>query len=213
MRTRLLIVDDHRVFCQGLEAVFAAEPDFEPTAVTNPDEALAVVVARRPDAVLMDVRLGEMSGIELTKRLTLLPFAPVIVVLTAYADNATAAEAIQAGAVGFLGKNASIEQVICAVRAAVLGGTWLPARLLGKLLADCQPAPDRRQQLIGQLTAREQQVLSLMVSGLDRNGIALKLHQSPNTVRTHIRNVMVKLGCHSAIEVVAVGLRAGLRPE
>jgi len=213
MRTRLLIVDDHRVFSQGLEAVFAAEPDFEPTAVANPDEAFAVVVARHPDAVLMDVRLPEMSGIELTRRITVLPFAPVIVVLTAYADIATAAEAIQAGAAGFIGKNATVEQVICAVRAAVLGGTWLPAGLLGKLLAGCQPKPDRRQQLIGQLTAREQQVLGLMVSGLDRNGIAQRLHQSPNTVRTHIRNLTVKLGCHSAIEVVAVGLRAGLRPE
>jgi len=68
-------------------------------------------------------------------------------------------------------------------------------------------------QLIAQLTAREQQVLGLMVSGLDRNGIAEKLNQSPNTVRTHIRNVIVKLNCHSAIEAVAVGLRAGLRPN
>jgi len=68
-------------------------------------------------------------------------------------------------------------------------------------------------RLVDQLTAREQQVLGLMVSGLDRAGIATKLHQSPNTVRTHIRNVIVKLDCHSAIEAVAVGLRAGLRPE
>lgn len=212
MPARLLIVDDHRVFSQGLETVFAAEPDFEPTTVTSPQQTLAVVMTYRPHAVLMDVRLGDISGIELTRRLALLPSAPAVVALTAYADIATAAEVIQAGAVGFLGKDASIEQVICAVRAAVLGGTWLPAGMLGKLLADCQPAADRHQELIGHLTAREQQVLSLLVSGLDRNGIAANLHQSPNTVRTHIRNVMVKLGCHSAIEAAAIGLRAGLRP-
>jgi DNA-binding NarL/FixJ family response regulator len=213
MRTSLLIVDDHRVFCQGLEALFAGEPDFDPVAVTNPDQALAMVAVRKHDAVLMDVRLGNVSGIDLTRRLAALSSPPVIIMLTAYADAATAAEAIRAGAVGFVPKSASVEQVVSAVRTAVLGGTWLPAGLLRELLAGCQPPVDERQQLIGQLTAREHQVLSLMVSGLDRDHIAEQLSQSPNTVRTHIRNVTVKLGCHSALEVVAVGLRAGLRPQ
>ena len=109
---------------------------------------------------------------------------------------------------------------------------WQELRALGKELRDDPEAAVRlvyeeyclRQECglgtvdlgglsIAQLTAREQQVLGLMVSGLDRNGIAKKLNQSPNTVRTHIRNVIVKLNCHSAIEAVAVGLRAGLRPN
>src|SRR6266571_5135287 len=183
MRTSLLIVDDHRVFCQGLEAVFAAEPDFEPMAISNPDQALGVVAAWRPDVVIMDLRLGEVSGVDLTRQMTALPFPPAVVVLTAYADIAMA-----------------------------LGGSWLPYELLSKLVAEYHD-PAGAPQLIAQLTAREHQVLSLMVSGLDRSGIADKLHQSPNTVRTHIRNVIVKLDCHSAIEAVAVGLRAGLRPE
>jgi DNA-binding NarL/FixJ family response regulator len=134
-------------------------------------------------------------------------------VLTAYTDTATALDAIRAGAVGFVPKNASVEQVIGAVRAAVLGGSWLPHELLIKLVAEHQDPVVGAPQLIAQLTARERQVLGLMVSGLDRNGIAEKLNQSPNTVRTHIRNVIVKLNCHSAIEAVAVGLRAGLRPN
>lgn len=212
MRTTLLIVDDHRVFCQGLEAVFAGEPDFEPVALSNPDQALGVVAAWRPDAVIMDVRLGEVSGVDLTRQMTALPCPPAVVVLTAYPDIATARLAIRAGAVGFLAKNASVDQVINAVRAAVLGGSWLPHELLSRLVAG-DPAPGGAPQLIAQLTARERQVLSLMVSGLDRNGVAERLRQSPNTVRTHIRNVIVKLDCHSAIEAVAVGLRAGLRPD
>jgi DNA-binding NarL/FixJ family response regulator len=212
MRTTLLIVDDHRVFCEGLEAVFAGEPDFEPMAISDPDQVLAVVATWRPDAVLIDLRLGEVSGVDLTRQITALPFPPAVVVLTAYADDGTALDAIRAGAVGFLAKNASVEQVISAVRAAVLGGTWLPHELVSKLVAE-YPDPASAHQLIALLTAREHQVLGLMVSGLDRSGIADKLHQSPNTVRTHIRNVIVKLDCHSAIEAVAVGLRAGLRPE
>ncbi len=213
MRTTLLIVDDHRVFSQGLEALFAGEPDFDPMVVTDPEQAQAVAAARKPDAVLMDIRLGNVSGIELTRRLAALPTPPAIVVLTAYADIPTAVEAIRAGAVGFVAKSAPVEQVMSAVRAAALGGTWLPAGLLGALLADFRAPADEGQQLIAQLTAREQQVLGLMVSGMDRNRIALQLHQSPNTVRTYIHNMAAKLGCHSAIEVVSVGLRAGLRPQ
>jgi DNA-binding NarL/FixJ family response regulator len=213
MRANLIIVDDHRVFCQGLEAVFAAEPDFEPMAVSHPDQVIPAVAACEPDVLIMDVRIGATNGIDLVRRLQALPSPPAIVVLTGYPDTATAIEALRAGAAGFLAKSASVEQVICAVRAARLGGTWLSSDLLSALLAD-NPGPARsRRQLIGQLTPREHQVLGLMVSGLDRNGIANQLHQSPNKVRTHIRNVTVKLGCHSAIEAVAVGLRAGLRPE
>ena len=210
--SNLLIVDDHRVFCQGLEAVFAAEPDFEPMAISDPDQVLGIVAAWRPDVVMMDLRLGEVSGVDLTRQIAALPSPPAVVVLTAYGDIAAALDAIRAGAVGFVAKNASVEQVISAARAAVLGGSWLPAELLGKLVAE-YIEPVGAPQLIAQLTAREHQVLSLMVSGLDRSGIAEKLHQSPNTVRTHIRNVIVKLNCHSAIEAVAVGLRAGLRPN
>jgi DNA-binding NarL/FixJ family response regulator len=213
MRSNLLIIDDHRVFCQGLEAVFRAEPDFEPLIVSNPAQALGIVLSWQPDVVIMDLRLGEVSGVDLTKQMTALPFPPAIVVLTAYTDTATALDAIRAGAVGFVPKNASVEQVIGAVRAAVLGGSWLPHGLLIKLVSEHQDPVVGAPQLIAQLTAREQQVLGLMVSGLDRNGIAEKLNQSPNTVRTHIRNVIVKLNCHSAIEVVAVGLMAGLRPS
>jgi DNA-binding NarL/FixJ family response regulator len=213
MRSKLLVVDDHRVFCQGLEAVFRAEPDFEPLTVSNPAQALGIVLSWQPDVVIMDLRLGEVSGVDLTKQMSALPFPPAIVVLTAYTDTATALDAIRAGAVGFVPKNASVEQVIGAVRAVVLGGSWLPQALLVKLIAEHQDPVVGAPQLIAQLTAREQQVLGLMVSGLDRNGIAEKLNQSPNTVRTHIRNVIVKLDCHSAIEVVAVGLRAGLRPN
>ena len=210
----VLIVDDHRVFAEGLEAVFSAEPGFEPTALSHPQQVVPFAAAHRPDAVIMDIRLGDVSGIDLTRQLAALPFAPAVVVLTGYVDTATAIDAVRAGAVGFLGKNASVEQVVCAVRASVLGGSWLPASLLTAVLASYpDPASEPHGHLIAQLTAREHEVLALMVSGHDRGGIASRLHQSPNTVRTHIRNVTVKLGCHSALEAVAVALQAGMRPE
>jgi DNA-binding NarL/FixJ family response regulator len=142
MATKLLIVDEHRVLSQGLEALFAGEPDFDPMVVANPEQALAVAAANKPDAVLMDVRLGSVSGIELARRLTLLPSAPVVIVLTADSDLATAVEVIRAGAAGFIAKSASVEQVMSAVRVAALGGTWLPAGLLAALLAGFRAPPD-----------------------------------------------------------------------
>jgi DNA-binding NarL/FixJ family response regulator len=215
MSIKLLIVDDHSVFGEGLEALLGAEPGLEPLApVSDPYRVIDVAIARKPDAVIMDVRLGSVSGIDLTAELTTLPTAPFVVVLTAYPDAATAISAIRAGAVGFVAKSAAAEHVVAAVRTAVLGGIWLPAGMLNRVLAAVPDPPDgARQQLFEQLTLREQEVLAMMVNGLDRNCIAGRLCQSPNTVRTHIRNVTTKLGCHSALEAVAVALRVGLRPQ
>src|ERR1039457_3400887 len=92
MPISLLIVDDHRVFGQGLKAVFDAEPDFEPMSLSYPGQLIDVVTARRPDVVIMDVRLGDVSGIDLTRQLTALPAPPVIVVLSAYSDAARSEE-------------------------------------------------------------------------------------------------------------------------
>ena len=102
---KLLIVDDHQVFAEGLEAVFRAEPDFEPVAaITDPDQVVSAVMKHQPDAVIMDVHLGDVSGIDLTALLTSQPSPPVVVVLTAYSDAATAMSAIEAGAMGFVSK-------------------------------------------------------------------------------------------------------------
>jgi DNA-binding NarL/FixJ family response regulator len=212
---KLLIVDDHQVFAEGLEAVFRAEPDFEPlAAVTDPGQVVAVVLEQRPDAVIMDVHLGDASGLDLTAQLTAQPEPPAVVVLTAYCDTATAIGAIQAGAMGFVSKEGPAAHIVTAVRAAVLGGTWFPAGLLDVALATARgECSEPAGQLFGQLTDREREVLQLMVSGLDRYGIASRLYRSPDTVKTHIHNIAAKLGTQSATEAVAVALRAGLRPE
>jgi len=214
MTISVLIVDDHRVFGQGLAAVLDAEPEFESTAISQPDQLTSAVTIGQPDVVIMDVRLGDVSGIDLTRQLMTLPAPPAVVILTAYSELSTVISAIQAGAVGFVAKDASVEQLLTAVRAVLASGCWLPAEMLTKLLeAYPEAAEAPEQKLIQLLTAREREVLVLMVSGLDRNGVAKRLCQSPHTARTHIRNVIVKLNCHSALEAVAVALRAGLRPE
>jgi DNA-binding NarL/FixJ family response regulator len=213
--TKLLIVDDHQVFAEGLEALFRAQPDFEPLpAISDPDQVVGVVRSQQPDAVIMDVQLGDVNGIELTTAVMALPSPPVVVVLTAYSDVATAIGAIQAGAMGFVSKDGPADHVVTAVRAAVLGGTWFPAGLLAGMLANTEnPLSEPFAPPLRQLTDREREVLRLMVSGLDRKTIATRLYRSPDTVKTHIRNIAAKLGTQSATEAVAVALSAGLRPE
>jgi DNA-binding NarL/FixJ family response regulator len=211
----LLIVDDHKVFAQGLEAIFSVQPDFVPlAAVTDPSLVLDVVASRRPDVVIMDVLLGEVSGIDLTAQLMRMPEPPAVVVLTAYADAVTAIGAVRAGATGFVPKDAPAEHVVCATRAAMQGGTWFPAGLLTQVLmpADSFNVP-RAGQVFDQLTERELEVLKLIVSGLDKKSIARRLGLAPETVKTHIRKITAKLGTHSTVETVAVALKVGLRPE
>ena len=212
---KLLIVDDHKVFAQGLEAIFSAQPDFAPPAVvTDPDRVLGAVASGKPDVVIMDVLLGEISGIDLTAQLTAMPDPPAVVVLTAYADAMTAIGAVHAGATGFVPKDAPAEHVLCATRAAVQGGTWFPAELLARVLkpADSLSAGPTGQ-VFDRLTERELEVLTLIVSGLDKKCIAARLGLAPETVKTHMRKITSKLGTHSAVETVAVALKAGLRPE
>ena len=211
---KLLIVDDHRVFAEGLESVFRGEPDFEPiAAVADPRQVVAVAAACLPDAVIMDVQLGDVSGIDLTAALCALPAPPRVVVLTAYSDAATAIGAVQAGAVGFVSKDGPAEHIVTAVRAAALGGTWFPAGLLSTLLAGAEsPLTEPLGQLFAQLTDREREVLQLLVCGLDRKAISARLNRSSDTVKTHIRNIAAKLGTRSTAEAVAVALSAGLRP-
>ena len=151
MTIRLLIVDDQRVFAEGLEAIFSAEPDFDlVTAISDPRQAVAASRARQPDVVLMDIQLGDVSGLDLTTQLRMLPAPPSVVVLTGYAGVANAIAAVQAGAVGFVPKHAPAEQVVAAVRAVAAGVSWMPAAMLSHAVAavhGVQQTP--LQQLMG----------------------------------------------------------------
>jgi len=233
---RLLLVDDHRAFAGALAHRLGAEPDLEVVGVAaTAAEAGALAGSLRPDLAVVDVELGADDGLALVARLTALEQGPVVVVVTCHVDASTATEAVRAGATGFVAKDAPVDELLVAIRAALAGESRLPGHLLGGVLQLLQGdgllqghglrqghggggplrgsgLRNRPEAGLGRLTPREREVLALLVAGLDRSAIGARLFLSPNTVRTHVQNVLRKLEVHSSIEAVGVALRHGVRP-
>lgn len=162
----------------------------------------------------MDIELGaSLSGLDATRRIKEVSPASNVVILTSHDSEALLVEAIEAGAVGFLHKSEAIAGVIEAVRRAAAGDTLIdPMKLPGILQRIAQERETQRdeQLLVSQLTAREREILQMLAQGHRNEQVAEALHISPHTVQTHIRNVLAKLGAHSKLEAVAIGMRSGV---
>lgn len=206
---RVLIVDDHQVFADLLGFAIEVEPDLECVGHANgAQQALDLARRLRPDVVVMDLQLGHegAQGIDLTGQvLDELPTARVVV-LTALKDHRLAVAAAEAGAVGYLQKDGELSTVIHALRAAHAGLVMIAPRLLteiGSRLPDEDPAR-------ALLSERELEVLGLLNQGLSARAIGERLDVTVNTARTHIRNVITKLGAHSQLEALTQARRLGL---
>jgi NarL family two-component system response regulator LiaR len=212
---RVLLVDDHRLVVEMLADALAQAEDVEVVG-TAPNGAEGVQIARRekPDVVLMDVEMDGMGGIEATKQIAQSLPDTRVVMLTANDDQATVLEAIESGAVGYLTKDrALVDDVVETVRRAHQGEIMLPPALIGRLVASL--AARRREQierraLAETLTPREREILLLIAEGADNKTIADRLVVSPHTVRTHVQNVLAKLGAHSKLEALTIAARRGL---
>ena len=214
---RVLVADDHRAFADAIAIRLEAEPDIAVVGVAG-TAASAEEMARslQPDVIVLDVEFGDGDGIEVARRLREEAPQVRIVVVTFHDDTLTASSAARAGVAGFLAKDASTEELVGAIRIAARGGTWIHERVLGRVLEELAQGSPRRtpeQELFDRLTQREADVLDGMIRGLDRASIGRELYLSTNTVRTHTRNLLAKLGVHSSLEAVALALRAGVRPR
>jgi DNA-binding NarL/FixJ family response regulator len=193
-----------------------AEPDLRVVAsVTTSADARSAARVHRPGLAIVDVEIGDDNGIELVAELRASYPQLGIVVVTCHDDPQTVAGAMQAGASAFVPKDHAVESLIDAVRATRRGDNWLPPRLLGDVLRHLQQGARVRREdedRVARLTAREREVLALLVAGLDRASIGAQLFLSTNTVRTHVQNLLRKLDVHSSIEAVGIALRAGVRP-
>lgn len=210
MTVRVLIVDDHPVVRDGLRGMLQAQPDLEIVAdAANGHQALAAVARHDPDVVLMDLRMPELDGVEATRRIRADHPSVKVLVLTTYDTDADILHAIEAGATGYLLKDAPREQLFSAVRAAARGETVLAPTVAAKLVHSIRDRPDHEQ-----LTARELDVLRLVADGLTNRAIASRLHISEATVKTHLVHTYAKLGVDDRTAAVMAALERGLlRPD
>lgn len=211
---RVVVADDQRVVREGLATVLRLVGGIEVVGVAGDGEgAVRLVAETRPNVVLMDLRMPRLNGADATRRILASDPETAVVVLTTYADDESILEALDAGALGYLTKDAGREQIVRALHAAAAGQSILDPAVRARLIVAAGSA--RRDALPSQplpdgLTAREGQVLVLIAAGNTNAQIAASLVVSPATVKTHINNIFAKLGLRTRAEAVRYAYRHGL---
>jgi DNA-binding NarL/FixJ family response regulator len=203
----LLIVDDHPVVRDGLRGMFESAPGFRVLGeAPNGVEALDKAAALDPDVILMDLRMPGGSGVDAIRELTRRAARAKVLVLTTYDTDSDTLPAIEAGATGYLLKDAPRDELFTAVRAAAEGRTVLSPAVASRLVSAVRsPAPGSEP-----LSARERQVLALVAKGTSNREIARELFISEATVKTHLTHLYAKLGVNDRAAAVAVAYDRGI---
>ena len=212
---RVLIADDQALFRRGLYVVLGTEEDIEVVAeAEDGEEAIAKAEELAPDAVLMDVRMPRVNGIDAARRIRELLPSTKILMLTVSDEEDDLYEAIKAGANGYLLKEISVEEVANAIHAVVQGQSLISPSMASKLLNEfnslARQAAEKEELPAPVLTARELEVLKLVARGMSNKDVADELFISENTVKNHVRNILEKLHLHSRMEAVMYAVRKRL---
>jgi len=212
-RIGTLIVDDHRTFGEALRIAMDQEKDLRVLGVaTSGEEALTLADEHQPDVVLMDIEMPGMDGIEAIRKMKVANPEARVVVVSAHQSELIMARAVEAGASGFLSKETALSDVVGSVRLAYEGETLMEPDEVRRVLRHlrhrgAQEATE--QQRAERLTPRETEILQLMADGVPSEDIAKRLGVSPYTLRTHVQNILTKLGVHSKLEALAFAIRQG----
>ncbi|MBI4289397.1 MAG: response regulator transcription factor [Chloroflexi bacterium] len=213
-KIKVLLVDDHLVVRQGLRALLAGLPEIEVVGeAADGGDALRKVKETAPDVVLTDIRMPHMDGIEATRRIKAERPETVIIVLTAYENDAYLVDAIHAGAGGYLLKDASLDLILHTICAAVGGGTMVGTSLLRQVVASMKSDGKNRgepENPLFELTRRELDVLKLLSDGGTNRQIAIGLGISEDTTKKHVQNIIAKLGAADRTHAATIAARAGL---
>ena len=208
---RLLIVDDHPIMRDGLRGVFRGDADFEVTGeASDGAEAIQLAQALHPDVILMDLRMPGMGGVEAITRLRELGHPARVLILTTYDTDRDVLPAIEAGATGYLLKDAPRDELIRAVRAAHQGQSVLAPKVASTLVGLVGSPGGRGQRGQENLSPREIEVLKLVADGATNQVAARKLLVSETTIKTHLLHIYTKLGVRDRASAVAAAYKRGL---
>ncbi|WP_414544842.1 response regulator [Nostoc sp. CCY0012] len=204
---RVMTVDDHEILRGGIKFLLLAFDDIELVGeARSGDEAIRLCEQLQPDVVLMDLMMVGMNGAETTKAVRKKYPKIQVLILTSFFENDLVQQAIQAGAIGYLLKGVSIDELANTIRAAAMGRSMLTEEVVQALL---QPHKQSSQSLY-ELSKRQQEVLALLALGLSNEAIAQRMKLSPSTIRHHVSQVLNKLGVINRTEAATTGMRIGL---
>lgn len=207
MTIRVLLVDDHSVVRQGLRMFLGLDPELEVVGeARNGVEAVRLAQELNPDVVLMDILMPEMDGLEATRRIRASQPDTEVIALTSVLENEKVFDAIRSGAIGYLLKDTESEELRRAIKAAAGGQVQLSPQAAARLLRDERPSEPQMEPL----TPRETEVLQLLARGLANKEIARDLGIGEKTVKTHVSNILSKMGVLSRTQAALQAVRMGL---
>ena len=214
MNIRVLVVDDQALIRAGFAMVLSAQPDMEVVGQAGDGaEALAVLASTPADVVVMDLRMPVLDGVEATRRIRSRDDGPRVLALTTFDTDEDAFAALQAGANGFLLKNAPPEELLAAIRVVAGGESVVAPRVTRALLDRFAPQlvlPGRAHERLARLTDRETEVLELVAAGLSNTEIADRLRVAEATVKVHFGRVLAKLELRDRVQAVVFAYEIGL---
>jgi DNA-binding NarL/FixJ family response regulator len=213
---RILIADDQALVRTGFRMILDAEPDLEVVGeAANGRDAVHMALERRPDIVLMDIRMPELDGIEATRRLAAAGGQPPVrvLMLTTFDLNEYVYEALRAGASGFLLKDVPAEQLAAGVRTVAAGDALLAPSITKRLIEEFAHTPKPAAQPppgLDELTPRELEVFKLVARGLSNAELAQQLTVSETTVKTHVARLLMKLSLRDRVQAVVLAYETGI---
>ena len=213
MKTRILIADDHAVLREGMRNLLEGEKDFDLVGeACDGEEAVKLATELKPDLVVMDIVMPKLNGVEATKIIKQQSPSTALLILTAYSDIHYIVGLLEAGACGYLLKNARGNELIKAIRAVRAGESVLDPEVTRKLVQRLVSLGGGRSEADAssiQLTPRETEILRLAAAGMSNKELAEKLSVSLRTIKAHLTNIFNKMGCSCRTDAIVKGLRQG----
>jgi DNA-binding NarL/FixJ family response regulator len=212
-KIRVLIADDHSLVRDGLEAMLQTQPDIDVIGqATDGKEAIEKAIQSKPDVVLMDIDMPLIDGLIATREIKQADERIQVLVLTAYDNEEFLFHLLEVGALGYVLKEANIEQLVTAIRAVHRGDVYLYPSMAKALVTELLQSKKggNTKSPFDSLTVREREILKLIADGYTNQEIADLLHRSIKTIESHRTNLMKKLNLHDRIELVRYAIRKGL---